>query len=243
VTADPHWYRSAFGPLTAAFWTGLVAQDRIEAEARFLADALAVKPGASVLDVPCGAGRQARALARLGCRVTGVDISPHMLAASGEPAAGGVELRLGEMDAPLAASFDGAYCWGNSFGYLSHERSLGFLRNVAHALRPGARFVLDVAAIAENVLAAFQATTTFEKDGVRFNAERSYDVARSAMEIVYTISRGDEVERFAARQLVYTSAEILRLTAACGMEPVALYASIEREPAALERPLILVLKR
>lgn len=41
---------------------------------------LGVRRGARVLDVPCGFGRHALVLARCGYRVTGVDISPELLA-------------------------------------------------------------------------------------------------------------------------------------------------------------------
>ncbi|MGZ4682218.1 MAG: class I SAM-dependent methyltransferase, partial [Acidimicrobiales bacterium] len=39
-----------------------------------------VRPGMSVLDVGCGQGTQALRLAERGCRVTGVDVSPELLA-------------------------------------------------------------------------------------------------------------------------------------------------------------------
>ena len=56
-----------------------------EQEVAFLTDALALRPGMSLLDVGCGPGRHAHAFAEHGLRVVGVDISESFvrLAASG----------------------------------------------------------------------------------------------------------------------------------------------------------------
>ena len=48
-------------------------------EVEFLVDALALEPGMRVLDVGCGPGRHALALARRGIEVVGVDHSPEFV--------------------------------------------------------------------------------------------------------------------------------------------------------------------
>ena len=246
---DRRWYRDAFGPVCAAFWTALIPDERVADEARFLAGVLAAPAGARLLDVPCGAGRQARALGRLGFVVDGVDITAAMLAAGGGAVAG-VTLRQGDLTALDArdtpdseARYGGAYCWGNSFGYVSDEESRAFLRAVARALQPGARFVLDAAAVAENVLAAFQPRTELERDGFRFLAERRYDLAASTMQIHYRIERAGDVDEFDARQAVYTAAELLRMARDAGFAVESLHGGIAGEPAAHGRPLIAVFRR
>jgi len=244
ISADDRWYRTAFGPITAGFWTGLVPRERVEKEAAFLAATLQAPAGGLLLDVPCGAGRQARALGRLGYRVDGVDISEHMLAASGEPPAAGVTLRQGEMTSIAdEEKYDGAICWGNSFGYLPDAESRAFVAAVGRALRPGARFVLESGAVAENILAAFQPTTEMTVSGFRFSAERRYEMGESAIYIRYRIERGGEAEEFTARQVVYTVAEIVRMAAAAGLATESLHGGIAGEPAGLGRPLVAVFRR
>src|SRR5215831_4248657 len=212
LIADDRWYRTAFGPLFAAFWTSLIPQERVEEEARFLAETLQVPQRGMLLDIPCGAGRHARALGRLGFRVDGIDISEHMLAASNESIPSGVTLKQGDMAALVeTALYDGGYCWGNSFGYLTDDDSRAFLRRVAQSLKSGARFVLEYGAVAENILAAFQPHTDHSAAGFHFTAERRYDSAQSAMHIHYRVERDGISEEFVARQAVYTTAEILRM--------------------------------
>jgi SAM-dependent methyltransferase len=244
LSAEEHWYRTAFGPLTAAFWTNLVPQQRIEQEARFLAEALQTPRNTLLLDVPCGAGRHARALGRLGWRVEGLDISEHMLAASSEAAVDGVILQKGDM-AALAATdrYEGGYCWGNSFGYMRDEESRAFLRSIVAALKPGARFVLESGAVAEHLLTSFQTHSEHVASGFRLTAERRYALAESAMHIRYRIERNNEAEEFIARQAVYTAAEILRMAAMAGFEVESLHGGIAGEAAGIGRPLIAVLRR
>ena len=59
-------------------------------------------------------------------------------------------------DLPWRARFDGAFCLGNSFGYLDDEGNAAFLRAVAAALKPGARFVLETPMVLENLLGHLQ---------------------------------------------------------------------------------------
>lgn len=49
-------------------------------EVDFVIDELRLKPGAAILDVGCGTGRHAVALARKGYSVTGIDLSSAMRA-------------------------------------------------------------------------------------------------------------------------------------------------------------------
>jgi SAM-dependent methyltransferase len=108
-----------------------------EQEAAFLVDTLALTPSSRVLDVGCGPGRHAHALAARGIGVVGLDISEHFvrLAASDGrgPFVRGDALRL-----PFGAgSFDVAYslCQGG-FGLLQGDDA-DVLVEMARVVRPG----------------------------------------------------------------------------------------------------------
>jgi demethylmenaquinone methyltransferase/2-methoxy-6-polyprenyl-1,4-benzoquinol methylase len=111
---------------------------------RFLVERIDAGPDDTVLDVACGTGAIALALARrYGCSVVGVDASREMLAAGRRRVAvAGAEARVrlehGRAEAlPFAdGSFDGL-----TFGYLLRYVAdpAGTLRELARVVRPGGR--------------------------------------------------------------------------------------------------------
>lgn len=124
------------------------------AEVDFLIEELGLTPGSMILDIGCGTGRHSVALAQRGYRMTGVDLSPGMLAEARKTAeAAGVELELVEADATrfqASRKYDAAFCLcEGSFGLLGTgddaiEHPLTILRNIAAALKPGAKALFTV---------------------------------------------------------------------------------------------------
>src|ERR1041385_5262435 len=124
------------------------------AEVDFVTEALAVSPGASLLDVGCGTGRHAIELARLGYCVTGIDLSAGMLKqAEIEAKIAGVQVVWLHCDATTFCStqlFDGIICLcEGAFGLLGQvdealRQPLAILQNVADALKPNARCLFTV---------------------------------------------------------------------------------------------------
>ena len=60
---NPNWFETFFDGLALDMWRGAITPEITAREVDFLAERLALQPGMSVLDVPCGNGRHARALA------------------------------------------------------------------------------------------------------------------------------------------------------------------------------------
>jgi ubiquinone/menaquinone biosynthesis C-methylase UbiE len=107
------------------------------------------KPGSEVLDVGTGAGRVALALARLGFRATGIDLSPAMVAAARAAAARlQLDAAFAEGDAtalPFAdARFDGAIFACNGIGHLPRPAMGACLRELARVVRPGGVVILSL---------------------------------------------------------------------------------------------------
>jgi len=75
MQVDRDWWRTFFEGVVVDFWMAAMDDGRTRDEADFVARALELPAGARVIDVPCGAGRIALALAAQGLPVTAVDIS------------------------------------------------------------------------------------------------------------------------------------------------------------------------
>jgi len=95
---DRHWFEDVADHLGAAYLRYSFTKGT-EQEVSFLVDCLGLPPGARVLDVGCGPGRHAHALARLGYEVVGVDISDRFVALAREGAPPGASIRFERVDA------------------------------------------------------------------------------------------------------------------------------------------------
>jgi len=117
-------------------------------EAEFVIDAMGLSPGAQVLDVGCGYGRHAMELAARGFHVVGLDLSTPLLVRGGEEAhRRGLQINFvrGDMrELDFEAQFDGAYCLFSTFGYFDDETNKKTIANIARALKPGGRLMIEI---------------------------------------------------------------------------------------------------
>src|SRR5438552_16689581 len=104
-----------------------------EQEVGFLVDALHLRPGHRVLDVGCGPGRHAHALARRGIEVVGVDISQRFVDIANDSAPPGASFVRGDArDLYYDREFDAAIslCQG-AFGLLGGDHEERVLASMA----------------------------------------------------------------------------------------------------------------
>jgi SAM-dependent methyltransferase len=229
-----NWYEDFFDGLAMDLWRGAFAPEETEAEADWIAAALGVAPGAALLDVPCGEGRHALALARRGYRMTGIDLSrPNIERAERESRETGLDVRWRRADMrriDATAAYDGAYCFGNSFGYLSHEGMVEFVRALSSALVPGARFVLDTGMAAESILPESIGRLWMELGGVLLLVDNRYEVGTSRLVTDYTFVQDGAIEKKSGSHQVYTVAELDRLLGGAGLRTRSLHGGIDGSP-------------
>jgi SAM-dependent methyltransferase len=122
--------------------------DQTLREVEFITETLRLTPGQEVLDVACGYGRHAIELVQRGISVTGLDLSlPLLIRAADEAQRRALSVNFVHADMREMAferQFDGAYSMLTSFGYFDEETNLRVAERIARALKPGARFLLDI---------------------------------------------------------------------------------------------------
>jgi SAM-dependent methyltransferase len=169
LTQPDHWFEPVADHLGPAYLRYSFTKGT-EQEVAFLIEAMALQAGMRVLDVGCGPGRHAHALARQGIEVVGVDISQRFVGLATAAAPPGATFqRADARDLRFAAEFDAAIslCQG-AFGLTGGpgtplDGDGAVLAGMARALRPGG--VLAVSAFSAYFMLRFlEDQDTFDAD-------------------------------------------------------------------------------
>jgi SAM-dependent methyltransferase len=213
VNVQSNWWEHFFEGVSVDLWLQAVPPEHTQREAELLTRVLAVPHHAELLDVPCGGGRLSLALAAQSYRLTGVDISSAFLHhARSADAADRVRWEQRDMrNLPWQARFDGAFCYGNSFGYFDDEGNAAFLRSVAAALKPGARFVLETPMVLENLLRHIQDRAWWKVGDLRLLVVNQYDHTAGRLDIEYTFVADGRVDVRHGSHRAYTYRELVEL--------------------------------
>jgi len=129
---------------------------------------------------------------------------------------GGRDMR----DLPWPARFDGAYCFGNSFGYLDDVGNEAFLRSVAASLKPGGTFVLETPMVAESAWLTVKERPWWKVGDIHLLVVNRFDHARGRLDTEYTFVSGGGVEVRHGTHRVYTYRQLVDLLTVAGFSNV-----------------------
>jgi SAM-dependent methyltransferase len=229
-----NWYENFFHGVALDLWRKAVTPEQTRAEVDFLEHALGLPRSGEVLDNPCGSGRHSLELAARGYRVTGIDLSAEFLAeARAAAGARGLDVEFQQRDMraiDVEEKFDGAFCFGNSFGYFDYYESCAFLSAISRSLKPGARFALESGLAAESLLPKLETRRWLQIDDILFLSSNRYDATESRLDIQYTFIRDGHADTREASSFVHTLAEIRRMLSDAGLQPLEYYSSLDRQP-------------
>ncbi len=237
MTQPHHWFEPIADHLGRAYLRYSFTKGT-EQEVAFLVDALALEPGMRVLDVGCGPGRHAHALARRGLEVVGVDISQRFVTLAAEDAPPGATFQRADARVlAFEAEFDAAIslCQG-AFGLTGGpgaplDGDGVVLAGMARALRPGGR--LAVSAFS----AYFQ--LRYLEDHDRFDAEAGVNHERT--EVRDEDGAVAEVDLWTT---CFTPRELRLLAAAAGLRVEHLWSvtpgAYRADPPSTDRPELLL---
>jgi len=191
-----------------------------------------IAAGQTALDLACGTGTVALALARQGLQVYAIDGSPAMVEqARRKAAASDVTISLSCQDLrsfTLPTPVNLVTCLYDSLNYLLSPADLiQAFQRVRETLRPGGLFLADVNTPA--ALTHIWGCDTYfgESPRVSIAMQNAYDEARQQSTVTITgfVRRGDLYERFQEEhvQRGYTPAEVAAALARAGLHTVAQY--------------------
>ena len=242
--AQVNWYHEGgfYGPDYMAMFADEAASGAAEAERALRLLALPI--GSRVLDVACGYGRHAVNLAQRGLRVVGLDLNSYFLGVAAQRAADGnaaARFVRGDMRRlPFTVAFDGAVCLGGSFGqFATEDEDLALLRETAAALKPGGKFLLDVAN-RDGILSRFIGKDWDElEDGTVVLHDRHWDALQGRVEGRTVVVGADGRRReYAHSMRLYGAPEINSILRRAGFDVLALYGSLAGTAVGWDSPRV-----
>jgi SAM-dependent methyltransferase len=215
-----------------------------------LLDRLEPPAGGRVLDVACGAGRHAHALAGRGFRVVGIDLSRCLLERAAaeilpEPARGRILFVQGDMRRlPVRPRgwADLALNLFTSFGYFpTEEEDAGTLAGMAAALRPTGVLVLDFLN-RSRVLASLVEHDEQQRDGWTIRQQRRLTDRKRRIEKRITLRHRDgRVSTFQESVRLYAPEELARLLHYAGLSRIEWWGDYSGGPMQPESPRCIAL--
>lgn len=248
MTKNPsNWYTEFFNEDYLKIYSDRLSHDVTERETSFVVDSLGLSKGARVLDLACGHGRHAIALAKRGMVVTGQDLNGDYLRRAREGAVReGVEIETvqGDMrDIPFTGKFDAVINMFTAFGYFdSEDEDVRVLQAVGNSLKKGGQLLLDTIN-REWVLANYvQNDWHTDDDGNTFLEHREFDLFTGRNHVTFSIVAAEGTRRESPGHDVrlYTLTELVRLFDAASLCVSATYGNYDGSPYSINTPRMIV---
>jgi len=245
------WYVDFFRIDYLNVYGHMFTEERPEKESAFVASALGLKAGASVLDLCCGQGRHSVQLAKWGLKVTGLDLNPDYVELAQQAAkASKVEIETVAADMreiPFANKFDAIVNMYSSFGYLESEaEDLKVLESAGKALKADGRLLLDMLNREWAIDNYVQNDWHTGADGTLYVERRDLDLATSRMHVHFIVvdPKGGRRESIGHNIRLYTLTEMTRLLERVGMRVTAVFGGFDSEEYGIgTRRMIVVAKK
>jgi SAM-dependent methyltransferase len=196
--------------------------------------------GCKILDVPCGIGRVAVPLAKLGYSVTGIDFSPHLVDAAKKKArkfsvTNRASFAIGKMKDVGSmfpeGYFDVAINIFTSIGYGSDQDDLSFFTSLRRAVKSGGFFIISGLAN-RDYLISHSVQNLYEETGkVVIMHQDEFDVMHSRMKGKWSfyLKDGKTLKLTAECPLelrLYTPHELVKMLERTGWKTTAIYDSL-----------------
>lgn len=239
---------SYFDGLYKEVWKNMIPELLTVKEMEFMIPHFSLDKRKSVLDMMCGYGRHALALARQGIRVTAVDNLPEYIREIQETATR-ESLPLEAVQANLAhyqpeGTYDLALCMGNSLNFFNLADLRSILHKTAAALVSGGHLLIHTWSIAEIAYPGFKT----ESEGMVGNMNmktRAEILFRPARMIAWTEITGPDghTETKQAIDYIYSLNEMEQLLQEAGLHLEEVYSIPGRKAFSIGEPRAYLIAR
>jgi SAM-dependent methyltransferase len=236
------WWETYFDEMYLRLYPSV--PERSQQQVEGVVKMLGLEPLARILDLCCGFGRHTVPLARMGYCVTGLDLSPVLLAqarSAAQEAGVNVAFHQGDMrEIPWREEFDGCVMLGGSFGIFEDEADSELvLQSVARALKSSGRFVLD-AANRDSIMRKFKARDWQQWGNLLVCFENLFDPVAGAIHGIVRWQQGDDSGQRHNWMRIYTATELAAMLRRVGLEPIAFYGGYDLSEFTMDTRIIVM---
>jgi SAM-dependent methyltransferase len=209
-------------------WRNLVPAELTVKETDFIVTYFNLEAGNKVLDIMCGYGRHAIALANRGMQATAVDnLDEYVNEIKNVAKKDSLSLRAVKADILNYEAddiFDLALCMGNSLCFFDRKDTLAILKMLAKHLKPKGHFFINTWMIAEIAFNGFQEKVSADVGDLKFSAESKYLLQPSRIETDHLIIAPDgKKESKKAVDYIYSISETEQLLNEAGFTMKEVY--------------------
>ena len=179
-------------------WKAVIPEQLTEKEVEFMLPYFNLKEGDKVLDLMCGYGRHALALARKGITTTAVDnLADYIdeirnIAVKENLAVNTVQTDV--LSFSTKEKFDLVLCMGNSINFFNAHDTLALLKNIFSFLKPGGHLLIHTWSIAEIAVKTFKEKSESQLRDIQFITESQFLFQPTRIEATSTIIKDGKTE-------------------------------------------------
>jgi len=217
-------------------WVGFPDERATAAELEKIEALVSLKPPITALDVGCGTGRHALAMARKGYNVVGIDVAKSYLETARNAARENdleVEFRL-ERASDLEENevYDFALAYDHTLGFMSDEELERHFSGIHAALKPGGSLLLSLAG-PQSVPGQkdYKTRSWEEKDGRFILVEKIFEHDYREENCIVIDPETSEVTEFNERQKAFSLEEVKSLLNSSEFDEVRCYKDLMGNPS------------
>lgn len=203
-------------------WRSLIPDELTVKEVDFMWPYFNLQPGNKVLDLMCGYGRHAIALARRGIEVVAVDnlgdYTNEIRETSNKEQLPLKVVKADVTNYKIDDVFELAICMGNSLNFFSAEDTIKILSNIAAYLKPGGHLLINSWSLAEIAFKSFKEKSWSQVGDLKFLSDSKLFFHPTRIETESTIITPDgEMEIKTAIDYIFSINEMESMLRQAGL--------------------------
>jgi 2-polyprenyl-3-methyl-5-hydroxy-6-metoxy-1,4-benzoquinol methylase len=222
-------------------WKALIPEQLTVKEVEFMLPYFNLQPGSKVLDIMCGYGRHAIALAEKGIHVTAIDnLTEYIDEIKKTATERSLPVKAIKADAATYEAdeiFDLVICMGNSLNFFSPSETERILQNIATHLKPGGHLLINTWSLEEIATRSFKEHSSGEVKGVKLESTCTYLFHPNRIETISTMTGPDgQTETKTAVDYIFSVAEMEAMLSTAGLEMKEVYSIPGRKKFTVGEP-------